>query len=55
MNKRKRERINRILRMHSNSSEDLSSLSAGDIGVIIGMKEAQTGDTIRKRGSTNST
>ena len=50
MNKRKRERINRILRMHSNSSEDLSSLSAGDIGVIIGMKEAQTGDTIGSEG-----
>ena len=50
MNKRKRERINRILRMHSNTSEDLSSLSAGDIGVIIGMKEAQTGDTIGSEG-----
>ncbi len=50
MNKRKRERINRILRMHSNTSEDLNSLSAGDIGVIIGMKEAQTGDTIGSEG-----
>ncbi|MDC7227145.1 MAG: elongation factor G [Spirochaetales bacterium] len=50
MNKRKRERVNRILRMHSNTSEDLSSLSAGDIGVIIGMKEAQTGDTIGSEG-----
>ncbi|MDR1956185.1 MAG: elongation factor G, partial [Treponema sp.] len=44
--KRKRERANRILRMHSNKSEPLESLSAGDIGVIIGMKLAQTGDTI---------
>ena len=51
MNKRKRERLNRILRMHSNTSEDLSSLSAGDIGVIIGMKEAQTGDTIGSEGN----
>ncbi|MDC7126280.1 MAG: elongation factor G [Spirochaetales bacterium] len=50
MNKRKRERINRILRMHSNTSEDLSSLSAGDIGVIIGLKDAQTGDTIGSEG-----
>ena len=50
MNKRKRERIGRILRMHSNSSEDLSSLKAGDIGVIIGMKEAQTGETIGSEG-----
>lgn len=50
MNKRKRERVGRILRMHSNTSEDLTSLEAGDIGVIIGMKEAQTGDTIGSEG-----
>jgi elongation factor G len=48
--KKKRERANRILRMHSNKSEAMDSLSAGDIGVIIGMKLAQTGDTI---GSEN--
>ncbi|MCL2472321.1 MAG: GTP-binding protein, partial [Treponema sp.] len=44
--KKKRERANRILRMHSNKSEPMEALSAGDIGVIIGMKLAQTGDTI---------
>jgi elongation factor G len=48
--KRKRERANRILRMHSNKSEPLDSLAAGDIGVIIGMKLAQTGDTIGSEG-----
>ena len=48
--KRKRERANRILRMHSNKSEPMDSLSAGDIGVIIGMKLAQTGDTIGSDG-----
>jgi elongation factor G len=48
--KRKRERANRILRMHSNKSEPLDVLSAGDIGVIIGMKLAQTGDTIGSEG-----
>lgn len=48
--KKKRERINRILRMHSNKSEPMDMLSAGDIGVIIGMKEAQTGDTIGSEG-----
>ena len=44
--KKKRERANRILRMHSNKSEPMDTLSAGDIGVIIGMKLAQTGDTV---------
>ncbi|MCL1813597.1 MAG: elongation factor G [Treponema sp.] len=48
--KRKRERANRILRMHSNKSEPMDQLSAGDIGVIIGMKFAQTGDTIGSEG-----
>ncbi|MDR1318348.1 MAG: GTP-binding protein, partial [Treponema sp.] len=48
--KKKRERANRILRMHSNKSEPLDELSAGDIGVIIGMKLAQTGDTIGSEG-----
>ena len=48
--KKKRERANRILRMHSNKSEPVDNLSAGDIGVIIGMKLAQTGDTIGSEG-----
>jgi elongation factor G len=48
--KKKRERANRILRMHSNKSDALDALSAGDIGVIIGMKLAQTGDTIGGEG-----
>jgi len=48
--KKKRERANRILRMHSNKSEPTDSLAAGDIGVIIGMKLAQTGDTIGSEG-----
>jgi elongation factor G len=48
--KRKRERANRILRMHSNKSEPMDELFAGDIGVIIGMKLAQTGDTIGSEG-----
>jgi elongation factor G len=48
--KKKRERANRILRMHSNKSEPMDELAAGDIGVIIGMKLAQTGDTVGSEG-----
>ena len=48
--KKKRERANRILRMHSNKSEPMDELAAGDIGVVIGMKLAQTGDTIGSEG-----
>ncbi len=48
--KNKRERINRILRMHSNRNEPLDKVSAGDIAVIVGFKLAQTGDTIGSEG-----
>ena len=49
--KKKRERVNRILRMHSNKSEALDSISAGDIAVLIGLKLSQTGDTLGNEGA----
>lgn len=49
--KKKRERANRILRMHSNRPEETDELHCGDIGVIVGFKEAQTGDTIGSEGA----
>ena len=48
--KKKRERVNRILRMHSNKSDPVDSVSAGDIAVFIGLKLAQTGDTLGSEG-----
>ena len=45
-NIKKRERINRLLRMHSNNYEQVMELKAGDIGVAIGLKLAQTGVTL---------
>ncbi len=50
INKKKRERVNRLIRMHSNHHEQISSVHAGDIAVIIGLKSAQTGDTIGSEG-----
>jgi elongation factor G len=49
-NKKKRERITRLLRMHANKSEPMDEVGAGDIAVIVGMKLAQTGDTIGSEG-----
>ncbi|MDX9938933.1 MAG: elongation factor G [Sphaerochaetaceae bacterium] len=49
--KKKRERINRIVRMHANRPEPIDQLAAGDIGVVIGFKNAQTGDTIGSEGA----
>ncbi|MBU0956821.1 MAG: elongation factor G, partial [Spirochaetes bacterium] len=48
--KKKRERVTKILRMHSNKSEPLDELRAGDIAVFVGMKLAQTGDTLGSEG-----
>ena len=50
IDKKKKERFNRILRMHSNRYEKLDSLSAGEIGVVIGLKFSQTGDTLGSEG-----
>jgi len=44
--KGKRERVGRILRVHAGDREDLSSLRAGDIGALVGMKFTTTGDTL---------
>ena len=48
--KKKRERVTRILRMHANKSEPLDEVTAGDIAVFVGMKSAQTGDTVGTEG-----
>ena len=48
--KHKRERINRLLRMHSNRHESIDEVKAGDIAVVVGFKLAQTGDTIGSEG-----
>jgi elongation factor G len=44
--KKKRERVNRLLRMHANHSQQLDQVEAGDIAVMIGLKGSQTGDTL---------
>jgi len=42
----KSERIGRIVEMHADTREELSSAQAGDIVAIIGMKNIQTGHTL---------
>ena len=48
--KKKRERINRILRVNANRMEQMDSVSAGDIAVFVGLKLSQTGDTLCSEG-----
>ena len=44
--KGKRERIGRLVQMHSNSREDIDEVRAGDIAAAVGLKEVTTGDTL---------
>lgn len=42
----KKERVNRFLRMHANTREEISEVYTGDIAAMIGVKNARTGDTL---------
>ncbi len=44
--KDKKERIGRMLLMHSNKREDLKEANAGDIIALAGLKDTTTGDTL---------
>ena len=46
-----RERALKLIRMRSIQEEEIQTLSAGDIGVIIGLKNAHTGDTLCSEGA----
>ena len=44
--KSKRERIGRLLQMHSNDREELKEVRAGDIAAAVGLKDVTTGDSL---------
>jgi elongation factor G len=44
--RRKRQRIGRLLKIHANKREDIKEVYAGDIAAAVGLKETVTGDTL---------
>ena len=44
--KEKKERIGRMVQMHSNSREEIKEVLAGDIAAAVGLKDVTTGDTL---------
>jgi elongation factor G len=44
--KDKRERVGRILQMHANHREEISTVHAGEIAAAVGLKDTSTGDTL---------
>lgn len=44
--KGKKERVGRMVQMHSNSREEIKEVLAGDIAAAVGLKDVTTGDTL---------
>jgi elongation factor G len=44
--KEKKERVGRMVQMHSNSREEIKAVLAGDIAAAVGLKDVTTGDTL---------
>jgi elongation factor G len=44
--KQKKERVGRLQKIHANQREDVAFLQAGDLGAVVGIKDASTGDTL---------
>lgn len=41
-----KERVSRLVKMHADKKEEIAELRAGDIGAVVGIKDANTGDTL---------
>ncbi len=50
INSDKEERLSKIVRMHANKQEIIEEANAGDIVGVVGLKSAQTGDTLCDKG-----
>ncbi len=46
-----KERVSRIVKMHSNKREEVKEIKAGDIAAVVGVKDSITGDTLCEQGS----
>ena len=49
--KGKKERVGRMVQMHSNSREEIKEVLSGDIAAAIGLKDVTTGDTLCAEGA----
>jgi elongation factor G len=50
--KRKTEKIGRIVKLHANKREEVQEISAGDIAALVGLRFTTTGDTLCQSGDS---
>jgi elongation factor G len=51
---RGKERVNKLLQMYAKDVEEIPSINAGNIGVIVGLKDTRTGDTLVQSNDTQA-
>lgn len=51
---RGKERVNKLLQMYAKDVEEIPSIGAGNIGVIVGLKDTRTGDTLVQSNDSNA-
>ncbi|KAI9313809.1 P-loop containing nucleoside triphosphate hydrolase protein [Dichotomocladium elegans] len=51
---RTKERVNKLLQMYAKDVEEIPSITAGNIGVIVGLRDTRTGDTLVQSNDTNA-
>lgn len=51
-NTRSKERVNKLLQMYAKDVEEIPNIGCGHIGVIVGLKDTRTGDTLFQNNDT---
>ncbi|KNC85419.1 hypothetical protein SARC_02418 [Sphaeroforma arctica JP610] len=48
-----KEQVKRLMKVHANKYTDVSSVTAGEIAIAVGLKETMSGDTLIKLTAAN--
>ncbi|MBT9175544.1 MAG: Elongation factor G [candidate division WS2 bacterium] len=51
VNKKEKERVSRLLKMHANRREEVMEIEAGDLGAVVGLRVTSTGDSLTEESN----